>query len=56
MFTALLVLLTLVGAIIYTRISALRVTNAARKEALLKTLGVTEPASKRIVGFFHPYW
>lgn len=56
MFYALLVLITLAGTIIYTRIAALRVTNAVRKAALLKTLGVTEPASKRIVGFFHPYW
>ncbi|KAF7798297.1 hypothetical protein EIP86_009517 [Pleurotus ostreatoroseus] len=55
MFPLLLVFSALVIAAVYSRISALRTSNETKKRALLQALGITDPTSKRIVGFFHPY-
>ncbi|KAJ3551117.1 hypothetical protein NM688_g4919 [Phlebia brevispora] len=55
MFILLLVFLILALCGLYSRISDLRSGNVARRKALLDSLGVTGAASKRVVGFFHPY-
>jgi hypothetical protein len=50
-FVALIVL-----AILILYIRRLRDTNLQRRTRLLNGLGIQTQDTKRIVGFFHPYW
>ena len=50
-FFSLLLVASIVG-----RILGLRQRNVKQREELLSILGVENGTTKKIVGFFHPYW
>lgn len=52
--TALVLLSFLCLLGIYNFIRKLRLENLAKREAVLKSLGAS--GTKRVVGYFHPYW
>ena len=49
-------ILLLPNVLLSIYVQRLQTANSHRRVTVLQSLRVTSPESKRLVGFFHPYW